>query len=93
MTSITIEETDVNGSCSLYVSTDPDNNNPGPLTSNITTFSNSSNTVIKQITLPSGINTTVCYAMFNITHIHIFVSLSLFTYHYAVQGMQLTSVL
>ena len=75
-TSITIEETDVNGSCSLYVSTDPDNNNPGPLTNNITTFINASNTVIKHITLPSGINTTVWSLMcFIITLIFIYLFL------------------
>ncbi|KAI6645822.1 protocadherin Fat 4-like [Oopsacas minuta] len=60
-TTITIEETDVNGTCSLYVSTDPDNKNPGPLTSTITTYSNTSNVVVKHITLPSGINTTLIY--------------------------------
>ena len=60
---ITIEETDVEGSCFVYVSTDPNNRNPGPLTDSLSTYSNTSNTVVKHITLPSGINTTVSYTV------------------------------
>ena len=60
-TTITIEETDVEGSCSVYVSADSNNRNPGPLTNVLTTYSNTSNTIVKHITLPSGINTTVSY--------------------------------